>query len=86
VRGVDGGLLTTLNVLASQQAKSIENTMKLTKQFLDYMATQEEAILTHCASDMFFAIHSNALYLSKAKARSRTGGNMFMAGRDKPHN
>ncbi len=31
---------------------------------------------------MVLAIHSNASYLSKPKARSRTGGHMFMAGRD----
>ena len=32
--------------------------------FLDFMATQEEAILTYHASNMVLAIHSDALYLS----------------------
>jgi len=51
-------------------------------QFLDYAATQDDAILTYKASDMILAIHSNASYLSEPKARSRAGGHMFMAGDD----
>jgi hypothetical protein len=62
VGGVDGGLLAPLSVLALQQANPMENTMKLTKKKIDYMATQEEAIITYCASGMVLAIHSNAVY------------------------
>jgi hypothetical protein len=51
-------------------------------QFLDYAATQDDAILTYKASDMILAIHSDASYLSEPKARSRAGGHMFMAGED----
>jgi hypothetical protein len=51
-------------------------------QFLDYAASQEEAILTYRASDMKLAIHSDASYLSEPKARSRAGGHMFMAGNE----
>jgi hypothetical protein len=36
--------------LALQQAKPMENTMKLCKLFLDYMASQEEAVLTYKSS------------------------------------
>jgi hypothetical protein len=57
--------------------------MKLCKLFLDYMASQEEAILTYKASDMVLAIHSDASYLSKPKARSRAGGHMFMSANNK---
>jgi hypothetical protein len=46
------------------------------------MASQDEAVLTYKASDMVLAIHSDASYLSKPKARSRVSGHMFMAGRD----
>ncbi len=46
------------------------------------MASQDEAILTYKASDMVLVVHSNASYLSEPKACSRTGGQMFMAGRD----
>ena len=82
-RAVDGGLLPALSSLASQQANPTEKTMFLCKQFLDFMATQEEAVLTYRASDMVLAIHSDASYLSEPKSRSRAGGHMFMAGKDK---
>jgi hypothetical protein len=79
---VDGGLLPALSTLASQQANPTEQTLVLCKQFLDYMASQDKALLTYKASDMVLAIHSGASYLSKPKARSCVGGHMFMAGRD----
>jgi hypothetical protein len=56
--------------------------MELCKQFLDYMAMQEDTILTYCASNMVLAIHSNASYLSEPKFCSHVGGYMFMAGKD----
>jgi hypothetical protein len=59
--------------------------MKLCKKFLDYMRTQEDAILTYHAIDMVLAIHSNASYLSKPKSCSHVGGHMFMAGKDDTH-
>ncbi len=80
--GVNGGLLPALSALASQQANPTEQTMALCKQFLDYMASQDKAVLTYKASDMVLAIHSNTSYLSKPKACSRVGGHMFMAGRE----
>ena len=46
------------------------------------MATQDDAILTYKASNMALAIHSDASYLSEAKARSRAGGHMFMASNE----
>jgi hypothetical protein len=81
-RGVDGGLLPALSSLASQQANPTQRTMALCKGFLDFMASQEEAVLTYRASDMILAIHSDASYLSEPKSRSRAGGHMFMAGRE----
>lgn len=69
-RGIDGGLLPPLSALASQQANLADNTMRLPKQFLDCMSTQEKAVLTYHTSNMVLAIHSDASYLSKAKARS----------------
>jgi hypothetical protein len=56
-------------------------------QFLDYVASQKEAIVTYQASDMKLAIHSDASYLSKPKACSQARGHMFMAGREEiPNN
>ncbi len=56
-------------------------------QFLDYAASQDDAIVTYQASNMRLAIHNDALYLSEPKARSRAEGHMFMAGtEDIPNN
>ncbi len=85
--GVDGYLLPALSALALQQSAPTEQTMTLCKQFLDYIATQEEAIITYSASNVVLAIHSNASYLSEPKAHSCAGGHMFMAGnKDIPQN
>jgi hypothetical protein len=56
--------------------------MALCKQFLDYMASQDEAVLIYKASDMVLVVHSNASYISEPKACSRAGGHTFMARRD----
>jgi hypothetical protein len=58
----------------------MEQTMALCKQFLDYMASQDKAVLTYKASHMVLAVHSDTSYLSEPKAHSRTGGHMFMEG------
>jgi hypothetical protein len=79
-RAVDSMMLTPLSALASEQATHTEQTMQNCLQFLDYAASQEEAIVTYRASNMKLAIHSNASYLSKPKARIRAGGHIFMAG------
>ena len=51
--------------------------MEQTLQLLDYIATQEEAVLTYSASDMKLAVHSDASYLSEPQARIRAGGHFF---------
>ncbi len=81
-RGVNGGLLPTLSALASQQASPMEQTMALCKQFSDYMASQDEAVITYKASNKVLVVHSNASILSEPKAHSCVGEHMFMAGRD----
>ena len=53
--------------------------MEHATQLLDYLATQEEAVLTYSASDMTLAVHSNAGYLNEPKARSRAGGHFFLS-------
>ncbi len=73
-------MLTPLSALALEQATLTKQTMEKCLQFLDYAALQEEAIITYRASNMKLAIHSDALYLSKPKARSQARGHMFMAG------
>ena len=86
-RAVDPTLLCLISAIASQSAQPTEDTMKQTTQLLDYLATQEDAVLTYQASDMKLAVHSDASYLSEPKARSRAGGHFFLSnGADIPPN
>jgi len=82
-RAVDSTMLTPLSALAAEQSNPTEETMKKCKQFLDYAASQEEAVLTYVASDMVLAIHSDASYLSERNARSRAGGHFYMSDNSK---
>ena len=82
-RVVDLTILTALSSLASQHAAPTDKTKRRAMQLLDYLATQEEAVLTYRASNMVLAIHSNASYLSETNARSRAGGHFFLS-RDDP--
>ena len=75
-------MLTALSAIASEQANPTEKTMKKCRQFLDYAASQEDAVLTYRASDMVLAVHSDASYLNEAKARSRVGGHHFLTAND----
>ena len=66
-----------LRAITEEQAKPMKKTMEWVKQLLDYIASQEEAVLTYQASDMVLAIHSGASYLSKLLARSWARGIIF---------
>ena len=46
---------------------------------MDYAESQEQAVLTYEAYDMVLAVHSDASYLRKSKARSRAGGHFFVS-------
>ncbi len=78
-RAIDSTLLCPISALAAQSSYPTEDTMQCATQLLDYLGTWEEAILTHNVSDMILAVHSNASYLSKPKARSRAGGHCFLS-------
>ena len=78
-RAVDSTLLCPVSAIASQSASPTEDTMRHTEQLLDYIATQEEAVITFKASKMELAAHSDASYLSEPKARSRAGGHFFLS-------
>jgi hypothetical protein len=67
-RAVDSTILTPISAIASQSANPTENTMAQTQQLLNYLATQEEAIITYNKSDMILAVHSDASYLSEPQA------------------
>ena len=53
--------------------------MNKTKQLLDYIATQEDAVVTYHASGMTLVAHSDAGYNNMPGARSRAGGHVFLS-------
>ena len=57
-------MLVELSALASGQASPTKKAMEKVMTFLDYAASQEEAVITYHASDMVLAYHSDASYLS----------------------
>jgi hypothetical protein len=77
-RAVDSTLLCLISAIASQSSKPTKDMMQQTLQLLDYLATQEDAVLSYHASNMVLAVHSNASYLSEPKACSRAGGHFFL--------
>jgi hypothetical protein len=84
-RSVDPTMLVPLSALALQQSKPTQNTMDKSQHFLDYMATQELAVLTYQKSDMILAVHSDAGYLNEEiNARSRAGGGHHFLSKDVP--
>jgi hypothetical protein len=66
-------VLTPISAIASQAAQPTKDTLAQTQQLLDYLATQEDAVLTYHRSDMILAAHSHASYLSEPQAHSCTG-------------
>ena len=56
-RAVDPTMLTALSAIATEQADPTEETMKKVKHFLDYCASQEDAVITFRGSNMILAGH-----------------------------
>ena len=83
---VDPTLICPISAIAAQSARPSEDTLKHTEQLLDYLITPDEAGITYHDIDIKLAVHSDASYLGKSKAR-RTGGNFFLSkSADIPHN
>ncbi|KAL7487796.1 hypothetical protein ACHAW6_013377 [Cyclotella cf. meneghiniana] len=78
-RAANPTILCPISTIASQSATPTMNTMAQTKQLLNFLATQDEAILTYNRTDMILAAHSNASYLSEPKARSCICGHFFLS-------
>ena len=54
-------MLTELISIAAQQSNPMKQTIQKVKQFLDYVDTHPDAIITYHTSDIVLAGHSNAL-------------------------
>ena len=83
-RAADSTMLAALNSISSEQANPTNTTMKKTKNFLNYVASHQDVIVTYHASDLIFACHIYASYLSKPKARIRVGGHFSYRRMMKP--
>ena len=71
-----------LNHLGASQAYGTQQTMETMTYFLNYAATHPDATITYTASDMILRVHSDASYLTAAKARSRAGGHFYLHNAD----
>jgi hypothetical protein len=80
-RTVDPTLLVPLSALASQVSTSTTTTIKAVSHLLDYCITNLESTIRYSASDMQLKIHSDALYLSEPKAKSRIGGYFYLGNK-----
>ena len=69
----------SISAIASQQSNPTKKTLKQTQQLLNYLASQEEAVLTYSARKMIVAIDSDASYHSVPNTRSRVGGHFFLS-------
>ena len=58
-----------------------KETISKTQQLLDYIATKKDSLITYTRSHMKLAVHRDASYLSKPKARSRAGGHFFLSNK-----
>ena len=62
---IDITVIPDVSAIAHEQNDPNKNTMKRVKQFLDYDASQEEAIIKFHANSMILEIHYDASYLSE---------------------
>ena len=81
-RAVDCTILCAFGSLASQQVTPTQEIMKKVKRFRDYAASNPYAVVTYNAINVVLAVHSNALYLSETKSRSRAGGGLFCSANE----
>jgi hypothetical protein len=77
-QAVDMMVLKALSSIAVEQMNATDKMMARCTQLLDYLSHNANAKVRFYASDMILNIHSDASYLSEAKARSRACGHFFM--------
>ena len=78
-RAVNSTLLVPLSTIASQSSAPTTNTLKHTCQLFDYLAMEENTVLTYKHSAKQLAVHSDASYLSETKARSQASRHFFLS-------
>ena len=81
-RAIDITMRHELNELAIASTNGTDATMAATKYFLDYAASNQDAVIRYQASDMILYVVSDAAYLVCPKARSRAGGYPYLGNKD----
>ena len=73
-------MLVTLSAIASEQSKPTDETMNKCKQFLNYVATHPNAIITfiQSKSDMVLAVSSNAHRISSNQKSTKPSRRTFL--------
>jgi len=66
-----------LSGIASDQSKATISIKNLSKQLLDYLATNPDMTIRYYTSDMILTIHLDTLYLSVKNEKSRAAGDIF---------
>jgi hypothetical protein len=69
-RAIDMTVFMALSTIAAKQTIATTQTLERCTQMLDYLAHNANAKVRFQASDMIMNIHSDASYLSEAKACS----------------
>jgi hypothetical protein len=67
------------------QAQATELTEQHVNQLLDNLATNPQASVMYCASDMILNIHSDASYLNEPNGRRRVAGFYFLGSKSLPN-
>ena len=49
---------------------------------MEYIASQEDSVITDTISNMKLSVHRNASYLSEPKAKIRASGNLFLSNKE----
>jgi hypothetical protein len=80
-RAIDSMMLVVLSSLGAAEANGTQATADAAQHLLNYAATHPDAIIRFHRCGMILQIHSNASYLSEAKARSRAGGIHFLGNK-----
>ena len=62
-RAIDNTMLHALNNIATATVNGTEATLKATEYFLNYVASNPNASIRFCASNMILQVHSDAAYL-----------------------
>ncbi len=84
-RAVNNMILPALSLIATKQAAPTAKTMAKVKQLLDYVATQEEAIITYRASDMVSSVHKKPDTATRKRHKAKQVATFIFQTTTPPH-